>query len=418
MTISLYLLIWLLPSMLISIGIGAHVGYSLALRRHAEQISQEREQTLQALVTIVESAEELTTEVDTHNTELKSVERSVCDLSTQGEYEEVKEALLHQIAAVMESNRSLEHDLVCTRFRLEEVAQELDRTRLEARVDELSGVGNRKAFDESLQYMFSFFKRHQASFALLLIDVDHFKWINDTHGHPSGDVVVQRLGACLKEVIRGGDHVARYGGDEFALLLSRVQEEGAMNIASADSPQSRDDQFWCGSRRCPRRRDTQHGTGRLRTRRYPGIADEEIGRGPVSLETGGPQPVDRVPTGYVLGVGRAAHGAGRSRSRRGSAASGVAGRWPISRPAGHQQPVGNGPLAADFFFPRHAAALGASLPLHANAAFSGFWGTIASVTVCRVFLPAGGSSGVGELAPRLGRFDIGRGRFRRTIGAL
>ncbi len=231
MTISLYLLIWLLPSMLISIGIGAHVGYSLALRRHAKQISLEREQTLQALVTIVESAEELTTEVDTHNTELKSVERSVSDISTHGEYEEVKEALLHQIASVMESNRSLEHDLVCTRFRLEEVAQELDRTRLEARVDELSGVGNRKAFDESLQFMFSRFKRHHASFALLLIDVDHFKWINDTHGHPSGDTVVQRLGASLKEVIRGGDRVARYGGDEFALLMSGVQEEGAMDIA-------------------------------------------------------------------------------------------------------------------------------------------------------------------------------------------
>ncbi len=232
MTTSLYLLIWLLPSILLSIGIGAHVGYSFALRRHAKQISQERERTLEALMTIVQSAEALTTEVGTHNHELQSVERSVYDLSTHGEYEAIKAALLKQITSVMESNRSLEHDLVCTRYRLEEVAQELDRTRLEARIDVLSGVGNRKAFDESLQFMFSRFKRYQACFAVLLIDVDHFKWINDTHGHPSGDAVVTRLGATLKEAIRGGDHVARYGGDEFALLLSGVNEEGALNIAT------------------------------------------------------------------------------------------------------------------------------------------------------------------------------------------
>lgn len=231
MTISLYLMIWLLPSMLISIGIGAHVGYSFALRKHAKQIAEEREVTLQSLLKIVQSAEELTTEVDTHNNELQSVERSVYDLSAHGEYEVIKAALLQQITLVLDSNRSLEHDLVCTRYRLEEVATELDRTRLEARVDQLSGVGNRKAFDESLLFMFSRFKRHKASFAMLLIDVDHFKWINDTHGHPAGDAVVTRLGGTLRDALRGGDHVARYGGDEFALLVSGVDEQVALAIA-------------------------------------------------------------------------------------------------------------------------------------------------------------------------------------------
>ncbi len=207
------------------------MGYSFALRKHGKQIAQERETTLQSLLKIVQSAEALTTEVDTHNCELKSVERSVYDLSAQGGYETIKAALLQQITLVLDSNRSLEHDLVCTRYQLEEVATELDRTRLEARVDELSGVGNRKAFDESLQFMFSRFKRHNASFAMLLIDVDHFKWINDTHGHPAGDAVVTRLGATLREALRGGDHVARYGGDEFALLLGGVEEEVALAVA-------------------------------------------------------------------------------------------------------------------------------------------------------------------------------------------
>jgi len=231
MSASIYILIWLLPSILVSIAIGAYVGYGFALRRHGEQIRVERHKTLTALQSVVQSAEELTTEVDSHNSELESVGRTVGDLSTYGEYEHVKQTLLSQIASAIDSNRRLESDLVCTRYRLEEQAQELDRTRVEARMDALSGVGNRKAFDESLKFMLSKSHRKHEPFALILIDVDHFKWINDTHGHPSGDQVVQRLGATLKSAIRPGDHISRYGGDEFAILLEGVSRETGLLVA-------------------------------------------------------------------------------------------------------------------------------------------------------------------------------------------
>ena len=233
MSLSLYILIFLLPSMLVSIAIGGYIGYSFALRKHGRVISEERQKTLEALQNVLDSAEEFTKEVDTHNTELHSVEQSVVDISTSntGEYEYLKQSLLSQISVAIDSNRRLEHNLVCTQYRLEQQAQELDRTRREARLDELSGVGNRKAFDESLKFMLSKYKRHGSTFALLLIDVDHFKWINDTHGHQAGDIVVSLLGEMFQDIVRPSDHVARYGGDEFAILLGSVSLEIAMQVA-------------------------------------------------------------------------------------------------------------------------------------------------------------------------------------------
>ena len=231
MTTSIFILIWLVPCILVSLLIGGYVGYSFALRRHGKLIHTERQKTLEALQQVIVSADALTTEVDSHNTELESVGQSVGDLAADGGYEQIKKVLLSQISCAIESNRRLEHDLVCTKYQLEEQAQELDRTRTEARLDPLSGVGNRKAFDESLQYMASLFQRRGTRFALLLIDVDHFKWINDTHGHQSGDLVVQRLGEAFKSVVRPGDHVARFGGDEFGIMFMGADTDGGAKAA-------------------------------------------------------------------------------------------------------------------------------------------------------------------------------------------
>lgn len=227
----LYIIPFVIPSVLVGVYIGYSLGKGHSPDKSAEPNAEDRGKILRALVNMLESTERLAGDVGSHNTELAEVGREVGGLQVSGEFEQVQQALVTKISAVIESNKRLEDDLVCTRYQLESQAQELDRTRHEARVDALSGVANRKAFDETLRYLLSSFHREQMRFSLLLLDVDHFKWINDTHGHAAGDLVVQNLAAYLQSLIRANDFVARFGGDEFAILLGRIDVDTAAIVA-------------------------------------------------------------------------------------------------------------------------------------------------------------------------------------------
>ncbi|HET7291227.1 MAG TPA: sensor domain-containing diguanylate cyclase [Vicinamibacteria bacterium] len=97
--------------------------------------------------------------------------------------------------------------------------------------DGLTGLYNRRAFQDLLNRTVARQGRQGGSFGLVLLDIDHFKKLNDTHGHPAGDEALKQVAAVLREHSRAGDEAARYGGEEFAVVLASGEPGAAMQTA-------------------------------------------------------------------------------------------------------------------------------------------------------------------------------------------
>lgn len=111
---------------------------------------------------------------------------------------------------------------------LEEKNRELARL---AATDGLTGLPNRRSFDRNLEREIQGAKRYDDPLALVLMDVDEFKAVNDRFGHEVGDEVLREIAARLRDACRAGDNVARIGGEEFGLILTRTTAEGAACVA-------------------------------------------------------------------------------------------------------------------------------------------------------------------------------------------
>src|SRR6185503_11249199 len=97
--------------------------------------------------------------------------------------------------------------------------------------DGLTGLYNRRAFDEMLGREMARHERQSGRMALLLLDIDHFKSLNDTLGHLAGDAALRHVARVVLQALRKGDLPARYGGEEFAAILPATDESGALKLA-------------------------------------------------------------------------------------------------------------------------------------------------------------------------------------------
>lgn len=112
-----------------------------------------------------------------------------------------------------------------------ENAQLYEKTKALSNTDELTGLANRRYFQEILARDVAQARRYGTGFSIVMADIDHFKRYNDTHGHLRGDTVLKKVAAILLQNTRGIDLVARFGGEEFVILLPKTNKEGARAAA-------------------------------------------------------------------------------------------------------------------------------------------------------------------------------------------
>lgn len=121
-------------------------------------------------------------------------------------------------------------------------AHALSTERREASLDPLTGVFNRRTLGETMDAMFARAEREDDELSVMIVDLDRFKEVNDVYGHAAGDEVLRAAAACLRHHLRGSDHVGRWGGDEFLVVLDGASALAAKPVADrlrqafADNP--------------------------------------------------------------------------------------------------------------------------------------------------------------------------------------
>jgi diguanylate cyclase (GGDEF)-like protein len=125
------------------------------------------------------------------------------------------------------------NNLLDTRVRERTRALEEANRRLESlsTTDALTGINNRRNFDKELSLEIRRSNRYKSPLSLIMLDIDLFKVVNDTHGHLFGDEVLKAIGQILKQSLRSNDICARYGGEEFVVLLPETTVEEALIVA-------------------------------------------------------------------------------------------------------------------------------------------------------------------------------------------
>ncbi len=136
-----------------------------------------------------------------------------------------------QLQEIKQSGSDFDVQMKESQKEIAELRENLEKATTEARIDGLTGLNNRRAFDELIQEQAVRSTKTKSELCLLMIDIDYFKNFNDTWGHQIGDEVLKVVAGVLRRTVRGKDIVCRYGGEEFTILLLDTPAPGAQIVA-------------------------------------------------------------------------------------------------------------------------------------------------------------------------------------------
>ena len=143
----------------------------------------------------------------------------------------IVESLVKSTREMRDTNKALEERLSLSKSEISNLQHSLEAIRAESLTDPLTGLGNRKYFDRSIDMAVQAALASGEPLSLLMFDIDHFKSFNDSYGHLTGDQVLRLVGMSLKQTIKGQDITARYGGEEFAVVLPNTALRQALTVA-------------------------------------------------------------------------------------------------------------------------------------------------------------------------------------------
>lgn len=146
--------------------------------------------------------------------------------------QEVVQQIISSATAMKDSSENLNAKLDKSRQEVEELRESLAQATKESEHDFLTEIYNRKALEKKLAELMKEAKDDEFALCLLMVDIDHFKKFNDTHGHLIGDQVIKIVAKTLKNEVKGADIVARYGGEEFCVVLPRTALRGGIVVAN------------------------------------------------------------------------------------------------------------------------------------------------------------------------------------------
>jgi len=168
---------------------------------------------------LLKTSKETTDYISKQNREIENHSKNLVeDVEVTNKHEET-------VKLVKEFEKDLANKLAKYQNKIEQLNNELEKAYEELHIDSLTKSYNRKALEEDLNKILKAGKTKKLDFFIIIIDLDHFKKINDTYGHLVGDFVLIKFVQLIKKSIRGSDKVYRFGGDEFVILFNRIDKK-------------------------------------------------------------------------------------------------------------------------------------------------------------------------------------------------
>lgn len=199
--------------------------------RRQRRSREELQSAMAAFDRLFEVTADVSSDVESHTARMQELHERISELRTSQPSKKPESDLRKLVDQLLESNAQLMNRLGLAETQLVDQRREIQRHASAAQRDSLTGLWNRRAFDSELLRQLTAFEDLQTPVVLLLIDIDYFKRVNDTFGHPAGDRVLKSVVQTIARSVRSTDALYRYGGDELALILGGATIDNAMLVA-------------------------------------------------------------------------------------------------------------------------------------------------------------------------------------------